>query len=156
MLYGSIVYSLGISHPNFDSYDAEYNEDFTKCKTTVYRKKGKPVVYEFSKEDAKNEGILEGMVWKKHLKKMLWRRATRVAFEIAFPDAYAGISTTEEERIDDLQSKTSKTSQTVRDIEMQEIEIEPESVANNNENVFIEAEMKAEQNIKNQLNEVLC
>ena len=50
----------------------------------------------------------------------------------------------------------SKTSQTVRDIEMQEIEIEPESVANNNENVFIEAEMKAEQNIKNQLNEVLC
>ena len=81
MLYGSIVYSLGISHPNFDSYDAEYNEDFTKCKTTVYRKKGKPVVYEFSKEDAKNEGILEGMVWKKHLKKMLWRRATRVALD---------------------------------------------------------------------------
>lgn len=129
MLYGSIVYSLGMSHPNFESYDVEYSDNFESCKAIINRKKGKPVIFEYTKKEAEMEGLLGRDVWKKHLKKMLWRRATRVAFEMAFPDAYAGISLSEEEKIEDIQKQPTSKLQTViaepiEEITMQEIDEE--------------------------------
>lgn len=124
MLYGSIVYSLGMSHTNFENYDVEYKDNFETCKATIFRKKGNPIVFEYTKKEAEAEGLLSRDVWKKHLKKMLWRRATRVAFEMAFPDAYAGISLSEEEKVEDIQKIQPTTKLQQQNVEIQEIELE--------------------------------
>ena len=112
-VWGDGGMSIGMRHPNFARY--EYKESGTleqkdyQCEVIIYKKDGTSQNEIFTYSDYIREGLEPKEIWKKHTKKMFWRRTIRNALVKNFSDAYAGVVYYEYEELGDIEDNKSKT-----------------------------------------------
>ena len=89
----SIVYMSGLMEYKEETFDAT---TMTAICTVKRKDMSRPEVRTFSMEDAKIAGLWGKNVWAKYPKRMLQMRARTYALRDVFPEALAGMITTEE------------------------------------------------------------
>jgi hypothetical protein len=109
-LYGDAVIMLGKLSKDYCSHDCEFTGEGEtyKCTITIHKKNSKtPFVYSYSYQDAKAEGKFgNGGVWKSYTRDMIFRRASRKAFTMCFPESYMGTIASEYNSAKEIDANT--------------------------------------------------
>lgn len=94
-IFGDLAVALGKNSPNYERHNVKFegdiqNKDY-KCTVTIYIKGNEePFEYSYSYKDAIIDGSITKSIWKANPKDMIFRKATRKAFQMCFPESYVG------------------------------------------------------------------